>query len=59
MTAEPGLPTSEETDPFGDIRNAGPSQPVNIPLKVASEVARQVATEATKAARNFFRRMNT
>jgi hypothetical protein len=57
----PGLPTSEETSLFGDIRHDGSSQPVtvNIPLKVASEVARQVATEATKAARNFLRRMNT
>jgi hypothetical protein len=55
----PGLPTFEETGPFGDARDAGPSRPVNIPLKVASEVARQVATEATKAARNFLRRMNT
>lgn len=57
----PGLPVFEETGPSGDARDAGPSQPVNIniPLKVASEVARQVATEATKAARNFMRRMNT
>jgi hypothetical protein len=57
----PGLPVFEETGPFGDARDAGPSQPVsiNIPLKVASEVARQVATEATKATRNFLRRMST
>jgi hypothetical protein len=34
-------------------------QSVNIPLTVASVVARQVATETTKAARNFLRRMNT
>jgi hypothetical protein len=51
----PGLPTFEEAGPFGD---AGSPQPVNIPLKVASVVARQVATEATKTARNFLRRMN-
>jgi hypothetical protein len=55
----PGLPVFEETGPFGDAPDAGPSGPVNIPLKVASEVARQVAAEATKAARNFLRRMNT
>jgi len=54
----PGLPTVEETSPFGDIRDGGPPQQINIPLKVASVVARQVATEATKAARNFLRRMN-
>jgi hypothetical protein len=57
----PGLPVFEETGPFGDAQDAGSSQPVsiNIPLKVASEVARQVATEAAKAARNLLRRMNT
>jgi hypothetical protein len=55
----PGLPLVEATDPFGDIRDGGPPQSVNIPLKVASVVARQVATETTKAARNFLRRMNT
>jgi hypothetical protein len=54
----PGLPTVEETSPFGDVRETGPSQPVNIPLKVASVVAGQVAAEAAKAARNFLRRMN-
>lgn len=54
----PGLPAVEETSPFGDIRDGGPPQHINIPLTVASVVARQAATEATKAARNFLRRMN-
>jgi hypothetical protein len=35
------------------------SQLGNIPLKVASVVARQAATEAAKAARNLLRRMDT
>jgi hypothetical protein len=52
------LPAVEETSPFGDIRDGGPPQHINIPLTVASVVARQAATEATKAARNFLRRMN-
>jgi hypothetical protein len=52
----PGMPTVEEPGPFIDAR---PPQPANIPLKVASVVARQAATEAAKAARNLLRRMDT
>jgi hypothetical protein len=52
----PGMPTVEELSPFADAR---PPQPANIPLKVASVVARQAATEAAKAARNLLRRMDT
>ncbi len=53
------LPVSEETSPSRDARQTDPSQQANIPLKIASEVAGQVAAEAAKAARNFLRRMNT
>lgn len=54
----PGLPTVEETDPFQEFRDGCPPKPVNIPLKVASVVARQVAGEAAKAAKNFLRRID-
>jgi hypothetical protein len=53
-----GLPTVDETDSFEADREAGLPPPVNFPLRIASTVARQVATEATKAARNFLRRMD-
>jgi hypothetical protein len=55
----PDLPVCEETGPSGDARQAGPSQQASVPLKIASEVAGQVAAEAAKAARNFLRRMTT
>ena len=55
----PGLPTAEETISVGDCRHDGAQQHVNIPLTVASVVARQAATQATKAARNLLHRMNT
>jgi hypothetical protein len=51
----PGLPTVEEISPFEHIRAGGPPQHINIPLTVA----RQVAAEGTKAARNFLHRMIT
>lgn len=55
----PGLRTVEEPGPFEEVRNAGPAQPVNVPLKVASVAAWQAAREAAKAARNFLRGMDT
>jgi hypothetical protein len=49
----PGLRTVEETNPVAD---GGVPGPVSIP-KVAGLVAREVAREATKAARDFLRRI--
>jgi hypothetical protein len=53
-----GLPTVGETGSFEAAREAGRPPPVNFPLHIAGTVARQAATEATKAARNFLRRMD-
>jgi hypothetical protein len=50
----PDLPTVEETR----RTDGGPPSPVNLPIKVASVVAQQVAQEATKAARNLLRRFD-
>jgi hypothetical protein len=55
----PDLPVSDETGPSRHGTQAGPSWQANIPLKIASEVAGQVASQTAKAARNFLRRMNT
>jgi hypothetical protein len=52
-----GLPTEPETDRWEQVRHADPSRPANIPLKVAGVVAREVGQEATRAARNFLRRL--
>lgn len=46
---------SEDTGASG---RAGPSQPVNIPLTVASVVVRQAATGAARAARSILRRID-
>jgi hypothetical protein len=53
-TIPPDLPTVEETR----RTDGGPPPPVNLPVKVASVVAQQVAQEATKAARNLLRRFD-
>jgi hypothetical protein len=53
------LPVSDETSPFEDAPQPGPSQSVNIPLKIASGVAGHIASEAAKAAKSFLRRINT
>ena len=53
-TIPPDLPTVEEAR----RTDGGPPPPVNLPVKVASVVAQQVAQEATKAARNLLRRFD-
>jgi hypothetical protein len=52
-----GLPTEPETDRWDEVRHADPSHPGRIPLKVAGVVAREVGQQATRAARNFMRRL--
>ena len=53
-TIPPDLPTVEETR----RTDGGPPPPVNLPVKVASVVAQQLAQEATKAARKLLRRFD-
>ena len=54
----PGLPTVEEAGSAEDAGDANPPRPVSLP-QAAGDVARQVAAEAAKAARNLLRRMDT
>jgi hypothetical protein len=52
-----GLPTVEEEDPVRRFREGHPP-PISLVQGAASAVGRQVATEASKAARNILRRFD-
>jgi hypothetical protein len=52
----PDLPAEPEANPRAFTRDAGPSHPGTVPLKMAGALAREVGREAAKAARNFLRR---
>ena len=54
----PGLPTVEEEDPVRRFRDGHPPPSINLVQATASAVGRQVAKEASKAARNLLRRLN-
>jgi hypothetical protein len=53
----PGLPVTEETSPFSDLRPSRVSPPPGLPVAIATAIGRQAAKEAGKAARNLLNRL--
>lgn len=54
-----GLPTEPETDRWEQLKDADFSRPGSVAIKMAGIMAREAGQEATKAARNFLRRLGS